>query len=80
MQVAPRVLFKKAKYAIPKFHLHNHSLKCHLNYNLNFLCYSAQVDLEDPKCWWAHINPISMSIQEMMLGSCIDLINDHVSG
>ena len=80
MQVAPKTLFKKAKLVIPKCHLHNHGLKCHLNYNLNFLRYSAQADLEDPKRWWAHINPISMSIREMTAGSRIDLLNDHAAG
>ena len=66
MQVALKILLKKVKYVIPKFHLHNHGLKCHLWFNRNFLQYSAQSDLEDPKRWWAHINPISMSMREMM--------------
>ena len=26
MQAAPKILLKKAKYVIPKFHLHNHGL------------------------------------------------------
>ena len=60
MQVTPNKLLKKATYVITKFHLHNHSLKCHLNFNLNCLQYSAQSDLEDHERWWAHINPISM--------------------
>ena len=30
MQATPRILLKKVKYVIPKFHLHNHGLKCHL--------------------------------------------------
>ena len=71
MQVAPKILLKKAKYVIPKFHLW---------FNLNFLRYSAQSDLEDPERWWAHINPISMSTREMMRGLCIDILNDHATG
>lgn len=80
MQVAPMTLLRKVKCVIPKFHLHNHGLKCHLNFNLNFLRFSAQSDLEDPERWWAHINPISMSTREMTAGSRIDLINDHAAG
>ena len=80
MQITLKTLFKKLKFVIPKFHLHNHGIKCHLNFNLNFLRYSAQSDLEDPERWWAHINPISMSIREMTAGSRIDLINDHAAG
>ena len=80
MQVSPRALLKKAKYVIPKFHLHNHGLNCHLNFNLNFIRYSAQSDLEDPERWWAHINPLSMSTREMTMGSRIDIINDHAAG
>lgn len=80
MQVAPKALLKKVKYVIPKFHLHNHGLKCHLRYNLNFLRFSAQSDLEDPERWWAHINPISMSTREMTTGSRIDILNDHAAG
>lgn len=80
MQVAPNGLLRKVKYVIPKFHLHNHGLKCHLGFNLNFLRFSAQSDLEDPERWWAHINPISMSTREMTAGSSIDLINNHAAG
>ena len=80
MQAAPKILLKKVKYIILKFHLHNHGLKFHLQFNLNFLQYSAQSDLEDPKHWWAHINPISMSMREMMRGLRIDILNDHATG
>ena len=80
MQATPRILLKKVKYVIPKFHLHNHGLKCHLWFNLNFLRYLAQSDLEDPKRWWAYINPISMSTREMTRGSHINILNDHAAG
>lgn len=79
MQVVSKAILRRVKYVIPKFHLHNHSLKCHLSFNLNFLRFSVQSDLEDPECWWAHINPISMSTREMTTGSHIDLINDHAA-
>lgn len=76
----PGKMLKGTKFVIPKFHLHNHGTKCYLRYNLNFLRYSAQADYEDPERWWAHINPISMSIREMTSGSRIDMINDHAAG
>ena len=78
--VALNALLRKVKYVISKFHLHNHGLKCHLSFNLNFLHFSVQSNLEDPECWWAHINPISMSTREMTVGSHIYLINNHVAG
>lgn len=70
-------LVENFKFVIPKFHLHNHGTKCQNNYNLNWLRYSAESDLEDPERWWAHINPISMSIREMGEGSRHDTVNDH---
>lgn len=80
LRAVPMALLKKIKFVIPKFHLHNHGLNCHLNYNLNFLRWSAQSDLEDPERWWAHINPISMSTREMTAGARIDILNDHAAG
>lgn len=77
--VIPRNILKRAKFVIPKFHLHNHGIKCHLRYNLNFIRYSAQSNGEDPERWWAHINPISMSTREMTAGSRLDTINDHAA-
>jgi Kyakuja-Dileera-Zisupton transposase len=72
-----RALVEKFKFVIPKFHLHNHGIRCQNNFNLNWLRHSAQSDLEDPERWWAHINPVSMSTREMGEGSRHDTINDH---
>ena len=66
-----------AKIVLPKLHVHNHTKKCQLNLNLNFLRWSAQSDLEDPERWWAHLNPLSMSTREMGEGARQDTINDH---
>lgn len=79
MRLSPALL-KTCRFVIPKLHLHNHGALCQCKYNLNYLHWSAQSDLEDPECWWAHINPISMSTREMGEGSRIDTIDDHVMG
>jgi len=67
-----------AKIVLPKLHLHNHDKKCQLNLNLNFLWWLVQSNLEDPEWWWAHLNPLSMSTNEMGEGARQDTINDHV--
>lgn len=76
LQPPPDIL-RNAKLVIPKFHLHNHGLKCQLNFNLNFLRGSAQSDLEDPERYWAHQNPVSMSTREMSEGARHDTLSDH---
>ena|ERR1700736_4696417 len=52
MQISPNHL-RSTKFVLPKFHIYNHGIKCIINYSLNFLCWSAASDLEDPECWWA---------------------------
>jgi len=37
----------------------------------------AHTDSEDPECWWAHINPASMSTKEMGPGARLDTLDDH---
>lgn len=73
----PADILRNAKLVLPKFHLHNHGLKCQLNFNLNFLRGSAQSDLEDPERYWAHSNPVSMSTREMSEGARHDTLSDH---
>ena len=73
----PKKLVKRAKIVLPKMHIHNHAKKCQLNYNLNFLRWSAQSDCEDPEQWWAHLNPLSMSTREMGEGSRNCTVDDH---
>lgn len=75
----PLDVLRNAKLVLPKFHLHNHGLKCQLNFNLNFLRGSAQSDLEDPERFWAHENPASMSTREMSEGSRHDTLSDHAA-
>lgn len=76
MQVAVDQICK-AKFVLPKFHIYNHGVSCQLHYSLNYLLYSAQMNGEDPECWWSHINSVSMSTWEMGPGLRTDTINDH---
>jgi len=39
----------------------------------------ARTNGEDPECWWAHINPVSMSIKEMGPGAWLDTLDDHAA-
>jgi hypothetical protein len=66
------------KFVIPKFHIYGHGEKCQTRFSLNFLLHSAHTDGEEPECWWAHINPVSMSTREMGPGARSDTIDDHV--
>jgi hypothetical protein len=67
----------RATYRLPKFHIANHRLSCQVKYSPNYLKYSAHTNGEDPKCFWAHMNLVSMSTREMGGGSCEDALDDH---
>ena len=73
----PDETVKSIKKVIPKLHIYGHGKACQINYSLNFLKYSARTNGEDPERWWAHINPVSMSTQEMGPGARHDTIDDH---
>lgn len=76
MQIPPAV-FSSVHYVLPKFHIYNHSPKCQAWYLMNFLPGMGWFNGEDPEHWWAHINPLSMSTQEMGAGSRTDTIDNH---
>ena len=63
--------------AIPKMHLLGHGPKCQSQYSFNYLPHMAHTDGKDPECWWAHINPVSMSTKEMGPGARLDTLDDH---
>jgi hypothetical protein len=37
----------------------------------------AKMNGEDPKWWWVHINPVSLSTKEMGLSAHLDTIDNH---
>ena len=65
------------QFAIPKFHISAHGLNCQSDFSFNYRPYMACTDGEDPECWWAHINPVSMSMKEMGPGARLDMLDDH---
>jgi len=65
------------QFAIPKFHISAHGLYCQSTFSFNYQPYMARTDSEDPECWWAHINPTSMSTKEMGPGAQLDILDDH---
>ncbi|KAF9488374.1 hypothetical protein BDN71DRAFT_1513111 [Pleurotus eryngii] len=67
-------------FVIPKFHLYGHGSSCQLRYSINLLPGCAHSDLEDPESWWAHINPISMSMKLMTPWARRETIDDHARG
>ena len=75
----PKTILEMAKKVIPKLHAHSHGAQCQTQFGLNYLKYSAQSNLEDPECWWAHINGVALSTQEMGKGSRLDLIDAHMA-
>lgn len=76
MQISVEQL-RAARFVIPKFHIYGHGLPCQTHFSLNFLPYMAQINGEDPERWWAHINPVSMSMKEMGPGAWLNTIDDH---
>jgi Kyakuja-Dileera-Zisupton transposase len=75
----PDGLLSTARYVIPSFHIYAHGKKCHYQYSLNFLKWSARTNGEDVERWWAHINPVSMSTKEMGPGARYDTLDDHAA-
>ena len=69
--------FRLLRFAIPKFHISAHGLDCQSDFSFNYQPYMARTDGEDPECWWAHINPMSMSTKEMGPGVWLDTLDDH---
>jgi hypothetical protein len=71
-------LLAGSKYVLSKFHIFNHSPRCQINYLLNYLKWSGRMNGKEPKRFWAHINPLSMSTREMGDGLREDTMDDHI--
>ena len=78
MQLSDEQLYL-LRFAIPKFHISVHGLDCQSNFSFNYQPYMAHMDGKDPERWWAHLNPVSMSMKEMGPGSWLDTLNDHAA-
>src|SRR5216684_4967073 len=69
--------FYLLQFAIPKFHISVHGLNCQSNFSFNYQPYMACTDGEDLEHWWAHINPMSMSMKEMGPRAQLDTLDDY---
>ncbi|TDL20498.1 hypothetical protein BD410DRAFT_725441 [Rickenella mellea] len=65
------------RYAIPKFHILAHLLKCQLNYSLNLMRGVGRTDGENIERGWSKIDAAAGSTKEMGPGSCHDTLNNH---
>lgn len=67
------------QFAICKFHILGHGLDCQFNLLFNFQPHMAHTNSEDPECWWAHINPMSINTKEMGPRVQLDTLNNYTS-
>jgi hypothetical protein len=68
------------RFAIPKMHIHAHTLVCQLLYSLNLLLGSAQVEGEGIERAWSGIGGVATSTRDMGPGSrhdCLDFQWSH---
>jgi hypothetical protein len=66
------------KWAIPKFHLPAHILRCHREYSFNLLKWVGRTDGEGIERGWAKLNFLAGSTKEMGPGSRRDTLDDHM--
>lgn len=67
------------RFAIPKMHIHSHTLVCQLLYSLNLLLGSAQVEGEGIERAWSAIGGVASSTREMGPGARHDCLDSHWS-
>ncbi|KAF7335852.1 hypothetical protein MSAN_02331700 [Mycena sanguinolenta] len=71
------IVLKLLHFAIPKMHIHSHTLACQLAFSLNYLLGASQTDGEGIERPWANIGGVASSTREMGLGSRRDILDDH---
>ena len=64
-------------YAVPKFHLPAHVLKCQVDYSFNLIPGVGRTDGEAPERGWSYINGVASRTKEMGPGSRRDTLDDH---
>jgi Kyakuja-Dileera-Zisupton transposase len=78
MWISP-LSFVALQFFILKLHIYGHGEKCQYRYSFNFQKWSARTNREDPKQFWSHINPASLSIREMTPGAHFDALESHAT-
>ncbi|KAK7022007.1 hypothetical protein VNI00_017109 [Paramarasmius palmivorus] len=66
-------------FVIPKLHVYGHTIKCQLNFSLNYALGVGRTDGEGVERNWAGQGPIATSTIEMGPGSRHDTLDDHWS-
>jgi hypothetical protein len=67
------------KWAIPKMHIHAHTLLCQLLFSLNLILGSGQSDAEGIERIWSGIGGVATSTREMGPGSRHDALDSQWS-
>jgi hypothetical protein len=70
------ILDSNFTFAIPKFHLIAHGVKCQTRFSLNYIPGSARTDGEGIEREWAHINAAATSTREMTAGQRHEVLDD----
>ena len=63
-------------FGISNKHFYAHSLN-HLKYSFNYFKYVAHTYSEGIEPYWSYINPVMLSMHEMSLKACHELMNNH---
>ncbi|KAJ6451209.1 hypothetical protein C8R47DRAFT_998609, partial [Mycena vitilis] len=67
------------RFAIPKMHIHSHTMICQLLYSLNLILGSAQVEGEAIERAWSGIGGVATSTRDMGPGSRHDVLDCQFS-
>ncbi|KAJ7123334.1 hypothetical protein C8R46DRAFT_1238064 [Mycena filopes] len=68
------------RFAIPKMHIHAHTLACQLLYSLNLLIGSAQLDAEGIERAWSILGALAASTRDMGPGARHDMLDTQIAG
>jgi hypothetical protein len=74
-----KIVLALLRFAIPKMHIHGHTLACQLLFSLNLIVGAAQTDGEGIERPWAAIGGVATSTREMGPGSRWDTLDCHWS-
>lgn len=66
-------------FAVPKFHLIGHQLKCRYKFSFNWLPGVGMTDGEAPERIWSSLNALGQRTREMSPGHRHDVINEFCS-
>lgn len=71
---------KEVGYAVPKFHLPAHGVKCQSPFSFNYKRNVGRTCGEGIEQGWSHSNPLASSTKEMGTGDRALTLNEHWAG